>query len=259
MPSSDPSRADDTVRFRVLTPHEPPVEGLSTVTTDLGAFFVIVGRVGRDEALLLLLIRALRQRRSERGLRLRDLAWVLRASEGGVSRWLDRLTHHGLVVYQMEERNGVETLTVEVAVEEAASAWVVRSHELPSHWFVQTLPLLGRTTFSVFLFLLSRDTHEGLARIDDIVTNVRLRGRLHAQWHLKRLHAHALLAPHPSNGSLVVRDPPPPTSSQRLRLRLFALPFLQRARTQIVRLALAVLLLIVLLVLAVHVPHLLLR
>jgi hypothetical protein len=259
MPSSDASRSDDAVRFRVLAPHEPPVEGLSTITTDLGAFFVIVGRVGRDEALLLLLIRALRQRRGERGLRLQDLAWVLRTSEGGVARWLDRLTHHGLLVYQVEEGNGVETLTVEVAAEEAASAWVVRSHELPSHWFVQTLPLLGRTTFSVFLFLLSRDTHEGLARIDDIVTNVQLRGRLHAHWHLRKLHAHALLAPHPSNGSLVVRDPSPPTAAQRLRLRLLALPFLQRARKQLVRLVLAVLVLLALLVLAAHVPHLLFR
>jgi hypothetical protein len=259
MPSSDASRSGDTVRFRVLAPQPPPVEGLSTVTTDLGAFFVIVGRVGRDEALLLLLIRALRQRRTERGLRLQDLAWVLRASEGGVSRWLDRLTHHGLLVYQVEEGSGVETVTVELAPEEGASAWVVRSHELPSHWFVQTLPLLGRATFSVFLFLLSRDTHEGLARIDDIVTNVRLRGRLHAHWHLRRLQAHALLSPHPSNGSLVVRDPSPPTASERLRLRLLALPFLRRARKQIVRLALSVVLLLVLLVLASRVPHLLLR
>jgi hypothetical protein len=258
MPSSDASRSDDSVRFRVLAPHAPPVEGLSTVTTDLGAFFVIVGRVGRDEALLLLLIRALRQRRGERGLRLHDLAWVLRASEGGVSRWLDRLTHHGLIVYQVEEGKA-ETITVEVAADEADSAWVARRHDLPSHWFVQTLPLLGRTTFAVFLFLLSRDTHEGLARIDDIVTNVQLRGRLHAQWHLRRLHAHALLSPHPSDGSLVVRDPSPPSASQRLRLRLLALPFLRQARKQIVRLALAVVLLVLLLVLAAHVPHLLHR
>jgi len=258
MPSSDASRLDDGVRFRVLAPHTPPVEGLSTVATDLGAFFVIVGRVGRDEALLLLLIRALRQRQGERGLRLHDLAWALRASEGGVSRWLDRLTHHGLIVYQ-EEEGKTETVTVEVMAEEAASAWVTRRHDLPSHWFVQTLPLLGRTTFAVFLFLLSRDTHEGLARIDDIVTNVQLRGRLHAQWHLRRLHAYALLSPHPSNGSLLVRDPAPPTAAQRLRLRLLALPFLREARKQIVRLALAVVLLFVLLALTARIPHLFLR
>jgi hypothetical protein len=259
MPSSDASRFDDRVRFRVLAPHAPPVEGLSTVSADLGAFFVIVDRVGRDEALLLLLIRALRQRRGERGLRLHDLAWALRASEGGVSHWLDRLTHHGLIVYQVEEGNNLDTVTVEVMAEEAASAWVTRRHDLPSHWFVQTLPLLGRTTFAVFLFLLSRDTHEGLARIDDIVTSVRLRGRLHAQWHLSRLHAHALLSPHPSDGSLVVRDPSPPTAAQRLRLRLLALPFLRQARKQIVRLALAAVLLLVLLTLAARIPHLFLQ
>lgn len=257
MPSSDVPRSDDPVRFRVLAPQPPPAQGFPMVTTDLGAFFVIVGRVGRDEALLLLLIRALRQRRGERGLRLHDLAWVLRASEGGVYRWLDRLTHHGLVVYQVEEGNTVETVTVEVAAEEAASAWVARSHELPSHWFVQTLPILGRTTFAVFLFLLSRDTHEGLARIDDIVTHVRLRGRFHAEWHLRRLHAHAILAPHPSNGSLVVRDPSPPTAFQRFRLRLLALPFFRHGRRQVVRLVLAVLLLVLLLAIVARVPHLL--
>ena len=259
MPSTEGERPDDTVRFRVLAPHEPPVEGLSMLTADLGAFFVVVGRVGRDEALLLLVIRALRQRRRERGLRLHDLAWTLRASEGGVYRWLDRLTHHGLVVYQVEEGNNVETVTIELTADEAASTWVARSHDLPSHWFVQTLPLLGRTTFTVFLFLLSRDTHEGLARIDDIVTHARLRGRLHAHWHLRRLYAHAILALHPSNGSVVVRDPSPPTAFQRLRLRLLALPFLQPARQQIVWLVLAVLLLIVLLALISHVPHILLR
>jgi len=259
MPSLDPTRFDDAARLRFFAPHQPPPEGLSTVTIDLGAFLVVVGRVGRDEALLLLLIRALRQRGGDRGLRLHDLAWVLRASERGVFSWLDRLTHYGFVVYQVEEGNRVETVTVEVAAEASASPWVARSHELPSHWFVQTLPLLGRTTFAVFLFLLSRDAHEGLARIDDIVRSVRLRGRLHAEWHLRKLHAHALLAPHPSNGSLVVHDPAPPTSTQRLRLRLLALPFLRQAWRQILRLCVGVLLLVALLLLASRAPHLLFR
>ena len=259
MPPHDAPKIDDAARVRVLAPHQPPVEGLSTVTIDLGAFFVVVGRVGRDEALLLLVIRALRQRNGDRGLRLHDLAWVLRASERGVYSWLDRLTHYGLVVYQVDEGNRFETVSVEVAAEESASPWVARSHEMPSHWFVQTLPLLGRTTFAVFLFLLSRDAHEGLARIDDIVRGVRLRGRIHAGWHLRKLHTHAILAPHPSNGSLVVRDPSPPTSMQRFRLRLLALPFLRQARRQIIRLCAGVLVLVALLLLASQAPHLLFR
>jgi hypothetical protein len=132
-------------------------------------------------------------------------------------------------------------------------------HDLPSHWFAQTLPLVGRTTFTVFLFLLSRDSHEGLARIDDIVRNVRLPNGRHAHRHLGRLRAHAILAPHPTNGTLVVTDPPPLTARQRLRLRLLALPFLRAARREIVGLAIATVLLVILLLVAARDPYLFLR
>ncbi len=247
----------ETPRVRILVPHETPAEGIPTISADLAAFFVIVGRVGRDEALLLLVIRALRQRTGERGLRLHDLVWVLRATEGGVYRWLDRLTHHGLVIYD-GGRGDAETLTIEVAAEESRG-WVPRMHDLPSHWFAQTLPLVGRTTFTVFLFLLSRDSHEGLARIDDIVRNVRLPNARHAHRHLGRLRAHAILAPHPTNGTLVVTDPPPLTARQRVRLRLLALPFLVAARREFARLAIAIVLLVILLLVAARDLHLFLR
>jgi len=252
------AHSDHTPRVRILAPHEAPVEGISTISVDLGGFFVIVGRVGRDEALLLLVIRALRHRATDRGLRLHDLAWVLRATEGGVHRWLDHLTHHGLVVYDEKEAGDAETMTIEVAADDVRG-WVPRMHDLPSHWFAQTLPLVGRTTFTVFLFLLSRDAHEGLARIDDIVRHVRLPNARHAHRHLKRLRAHAILAPHPTNGTLTVKDPPPLTMCQRVRLRVLALPFFHSARAEIIRLALGVVLLVLLLLLAARVPHLLYR
>jgi hypothetical protein len=250
--------SDNTTRIRILAPHEASAEGLSTISVDLGGFFVIVGRVGRDEALLLLVIRALRHRASDRGFRLHDLAWVLRETEGGVQRWLDRLTHHGLVVYDEKEAADAETITIEVAAEEVRG-WVPRMHDLPSHWFTQTLPLVGRTTFTVFLFLLSRDAHEGLARIADIVHHVRLPNARHAHRHLNRLRAHAILAPHPTNGTLTVKDPPPLTMRQRVHLRVLALPFFRSARAEIIRLALCVVLLVILLLLGVRAPHLLYR
>jgi hypothetical protein len=223
---------------------------------DLGGFFVIVGRVGRDEALLLLVIRALRNRSADRGLRLHDLTWVLRATKGGVHGWLDRLTHHGLVVYDEQQRGDAETVTIEVAADEVRG-WVPRMHDLPSHWFAQTLPLVGRTTFTVFLFLLSRDAHEGLARIDDIVRHVRLPNARHAYRHLDRLRAHAILVPHPTNGTLTIKDPPPLTRRQRVRLRVLALSFFRKARAEILWLTFGVVLLVLVLLLAARVPHLL--
>ena len=49
---------EDALRF--LIPRSEPAEGVNTVRADLSAFFIVVSRVGRDEALLLLLTKALR-------------------------------------------------------------------------------------------------------------------------------------------------------------------------------------------------------
>src|SRR5688572_8794527 len=92
MPQDDLREPEPRIRF--LAPHAAAPEGLSIIDVDLAAFFVIVAEVGRDEALLLLLIRALRQRSGSFALRVHDLAWMLRASNRHVVRWLDRLTHH---------------------------------------------------------------------------------------------------------------------------------------------------------------------
>jgi hypothetical protein len=249
---------DETPRLQILTPHAAPVEGIPAISTDLAGFFVIVGRVGRDEALLLLVIRALRQRRRDDGLRLHDLAWVLHATRSRIYRSLNRLTEHRLVVYD-DATGDADTLTIEVAADDVRG-WVPRMHDLPTHWFAQTLPLIGPATFTVFLFLLSRDAHEGLARLDDIARHVRLPNTRHAARHLDRLRAHAILAPHPTNGTFVLTDPPPLTGRQRFHLRLLALPFLRAARSTILRLAIvAVLLTLLLLLVAARAPHPFLR
>lgn len=244
MPERDEAHRDPTLR--VLAPHPAPNEGRSIVRADLGAFFVVVREVGRDEALLLLLVRALRQRSGFDALALHDLAWMLRASHGRVLSWFDRLTRHGRVEYVIEERAGTETVFVEM-VRDGADAPFATHHDLPTTWFVQTLPLLGSTTFTVFLFVLSRDAHEGLLRAEDVAQAVRLRHRRHAEQHLDRLKRHGILAVHPETYALTVVDPPPLGIRQRVRLRLLALPYLAGAKRQIVLLLLGIALLLALL------------
>jgi len=104
----------DNTRLRFVTPRPEPAEGVSTVRADLSAFFVIVGRVGRNEALLLLLTKALRQRTGLLALRVNDLAWMLRVSNRHVIHWLDRLVRERLVVYHVEDFWGVDTVIVEI-------------------------------------------------------------------------------------------------------------------------------------------------
>jgi hypothetical protein len=235
-----PDRAlkDDT-RLRFLTPHPPMPEGLSVVPVDLAAFFVLVDRLGRNEALLLLTVKALRQRTGLLALRTNDLAWMLRSTNRRVMRWLDRLVRHRTIVYHVEDLWGVDTVMVEVIVPAFETAPTTagdyhgaKHHELPTHWFVQVLPRVGRTTFVVYLCLLAHETredeHAGF-RLTDIVGRAKLSNSLHARFHLWRLRRHALIAPHPRGRGFVLTDPPPPTGLQRLILRYRALPFLRRA------------------------------
>ena len=250
MPTDD--RAAEP-RLRFLAPHAAAPEGLSVIEVDLAAFFVIVAEVGRDEALLLLLIRALRQRTGSFALRVHDLAWMLRARQRRVTSWLDRLTRDGRVVYQFEELWGVPTVTVEIHPDSAASPYVVHRHTLPTSWFF-TLPLLGRKTFACFLFLLSRESHEGLVRSHDLARAVRLRGPLHASWHLRKLHRHGILV-RPATGGVLLRDPPTLTRLQRFRLRFLAHPTLGRALRHIGVLLLALLIGIGLAILALRVSY----
>lgn len=207
------------------------------VSTDLTAFFVIIERVGRNEALLMLVAKALRQRTGLLALRVNDLAWMMRVSNRRVIRWLDRLVHHRLVVYHIEDFWGVDTVIVEIAgtsVDTTPYERVIRV-DLPTHWFVQVLPLVGRTTFAVYLYLLSREQVGGM-HVDHLVDLLRLRGRFHAHWHLRRLRKRDLLQ-HGPDGASKVADPPPPSRHERLLLRFLALPFLRRRMWHVAMLA----------------------
>ncbi len=224
----------DTTRIRFLVPRAEPPEGLATVTADLTAFFVVVGSVGRDEALLLLLVRALRQRTGLLAFRVNDLAWMLRVTNRQVIRSLDRLVRQRLVVYHVEDFWGVDTVIVEIVGGISAAHSFERTVHaaLPTHWFVQVLPIVGRTTFTVFLYFLWCEPHRPETHVDHLVEMAALRGRLHAAWHLRRLHRHGLLIAG-ANGGFTVRDPDPPTRFQRVQLRFLAVPMLRRSLAQL--------------------------
>lgn len=239
----------DNTRLRFLTPRPEPSEGVSVVHADLSAFFVVVDRVGRNEALLLLLTKALRQRTGLLALRVNDLAWMLRVSNRRVIHWLDRLVRSGHVVYHVEDLWGIDTVLVEIVAGGVEPHHYERTvhQELPTHWFVQVLPLVGRTSFTVYLYLLWCEPHHPETHIDHLVGMVKLAGRWHARWHLRRLRSQSLLQPHPEHHGLVIVDPRPPTRFQRLRLRYLAVPHLRRSLVHIMLLAVAVLLLVALL------------
>lgn len=230
----DHALQDDT-RLRFVTPRPEPPEGVSTVRADLSAFFIVVDRVGRNEALLLLLTKALRQRTGLLALKVNDLAWMLRVSNRSVIRWLDRLVKSGHVVYHVEDLWGIDTVLVEIVAGDVEPHRYDRAvhQELPTHWFVQVLPLVGRTTFTVYLYLLWCEPHRPGTHIDHLRESVKLFGRSHARWHLRKLRRRALLARHPEDGALVVRDPTPPTRSEQLRLRFLAIPHLRRSLVQL--------------------------
>ena len=239
----------DNTRLRFVTPRPEPPEGVSTVRADLSAFFVVVDRVGRNEALLLLLAKALRQRTGLLALRVNDLAWMLRVSNRRVIRWLDRLTRSGHVIYHVEDLWGIDTVLVEIVAGTSHGYERTVQQDLPTHWFVQVLPLVGRTTFTVYLYLLWCEPHRTDSHVDHLVGMVKLRGRAHARWHLRKLERRALLARHPEHGGLVVSDPAPPSRFERLLLRYLAIPFLRRALVHLAVLATAILVLVLFLAL----------
>jgi hypothetical protein len=241
----------DNTRIRFVTPRPEPPEGISVVRADLSAFFVVVDRVGRDEALLLLLTKALRQRTGLLALRVNDLAWILRVSNRRVIRWLDRLVKSGHVVYHVEDLWGIDTVLVEIVAGGVASHHYERTvhQELPTHWFVQVLPLVGRTTFAVYLYLLWCEPHRPNTHLTHLAETVKLLGGLHARWHLRKLRRRSLLTRHAEHGGLVVVDPRPPSRFERLLLRYLAIPFLRRSLVHLAVLAAWVVALLILLLL----------
>jgi hypothetical protein len=212
------------------------------VPADLSAFFIVVGRVGRDEGAPAPAHEGTSAAHGLLALRVNDLAWMLRVSNRRVIHWLDRLIRERLVVYHVEDFWGVDTVIVEIvggAVSPSAFERTIHS-DLPTHWFVQVLPIIGRTTFTVFLYFLWCEPQRSDTHIDQVVEMAALRGRTHARFHLRRLHAHGLLVPNGSGG-FVVRDPEPPTRLQRLQLRFLAIPSLRRSLVHLAILSLVLL------------------
>lgn len=237
-PRPDHALQDDT-RLRFVTPRPEPPEGVSTVRADLSSFFVVVDRVGRDEALLLLLMKALRQRTGLLAFRVNDLAWMLRVSNRRVIGWLDRLVNAGHVVYHVEDLWGIDTVLVEIVAADTAPRTYERTvqQELPTHWFMQVLPLIGRTTFTVYLYLLWCEPQRAETHVDHLAEMVKLRGCFHARYHLRKLERRSLFMRHPEHGGIVVGDPLPPTRAERLQLRFLAIPYLRRSLVHLAVLA----------------------
>lgn len=212
----------DRTLLRVLQQRGTPPDGVTTVQADLAAFVDSIAEVGRDPALLLLTIRALRQR-SGVALRLDDLVWVIGARKRRIRAWLDRLAAEGKLVYDVTD--GV----IEIELPEPPPpTWtdvqpphIPLRFELPTHWFIHVLPRLGRATFITYLYLLRRDglTAPATMELASLARDTRLRTTLHARWHLWRLRRHGLVALDRTSETLVVMDPPPLTPNARRWLR----------------------------------------
>lgn len=211
----------DSVSIRILRAHGTPPDGMTVLRVDLAECFRMVARVGRDAALLLFTIRALRQRGG--GIRMHDLTWIMGASPRRIRVWLDRLVAAGSLVY--DATNG----TVDVELPEPATpTWtdiqppgIPLRYELPTHWFIHVLPRLGRATFVTYLYLLRRDGMSAPATLE-IASLAREAGfgtSLRARWHLRRLRRYGLIRPDAVTESLLVVDPPPLTPAARRWLR----------------------------------------
>lgn len=212
----------DSVSIRILRARGTPPDGMMTLRVDLAEFFRMITRVGRDGALLLLTIRALRQR-SGGGIRMHDLVWTMGASPRRIRAWLDRLVATESLVY--DATNG----TVDVELPEPSTPiWseihpplIPLRYELPTHWFIHVLPRLGRGTFVAYLYLLRRDGMSAPATLEiaPLAREARFGTSLHARWHLRRLRCNGLIRFDPATESLLVVDPPPLTPTARRWLR----------------------------------------
>jgi hypothetical protein len=237
-----PLREETDLIFR--HPRAEPPEGLVVVRLDLAAFFDLAERIGQDEALVLLVIKALRTRYGPFRLRMYDLAWRMRTGNRRVNHWLDRLARHGLIVYTIQDLFEKDTVEVEIVGAPTGTLFQHHAlHVLPTHWVEHALPLLGRRSFLVLLFLVSAEDRAAF-HMDHLVRAVGLRGRWHATWHLRRLRRHGVLQQGRDGGGLIVTDPPQPSRLQQLRLRFLRQPYLRSAFLQIAALALLLALLL---------------
>lgn len=212
----------DRIAVRILQQRGTPPDGVTAVHVDLAAFVRDIAKVGRDPALLLLTIRALRQRSGSR-IRLADLAWILRARPARICTWLDRLAATGRLVY--DRTNG----SIEIELPEASPPTWTDIHppdfpfrfELPTHWFVHVLPRIGRTAFIAYLDLLRRDGRSAPATLtaSSLARAMQLRTILQARWLLWRLRRQGLVRLDAAHEALVIVDPAPLSPSARRALR----------------------------------------
>jgi hypothetical protein len=222
-----------TDRVQLVHPVREPSLGLSLLGIDLGAFFLVVRDIGADPAMVLLTSRALALRRGG-AVTFRDLGWVLGMRRGGVLRALRRLSDAGAIVWHEEAGRGVVAVELvgelpgERPIFGPDDAPPFTTHALPTHWFVQALPLLGRRAFLAYLYLRSRERRDGLTPpilVSAVVRSCRLRWVWQARLILWQLRRRALIAP--IGGSrFAVLDPRPPSRAERRLLRLFELGLL---------------------------------
>jgi len=212
----------DRESVRILQQRGTPPDGVTMLRTDLGAFIEDIAYVGREPALLLLTIRALRQRSGGRVF-MDDLVWILGASRRRIRGWLEQLSTAGMLVF--DATNG--TLDVELP-ETAPPAWTdvhppglsIR-HDLPTHWFIHVLPRIGRSAFAAYLYLLHRDGTSAPATLEmaALARELRFRTSVSARWRLRQLRRARLIARDAAHAALIVTDPPPLTASERRVLR----------------------------------------
>jgi len=222
-----------TDRIHVVHPVSEPPLGLSVLGVDLGAFFLAVREIGPDAALVLLTARALALR-NRTASSFRSLGWILGMSPAKVLRSLRRLSDAGAIVWHDEADRGV--LAVEVASELPGDRPLFgpddvppfSTHALPTHWFVQALPLVGRRAFLAYLYLRSRERRDGLTHpllLAALVRACRLRWNWQGRLLLARLRRRGLVSP--IGGSrFAVFDPRPPSGRERRYLRLLELGLL---------------------------------
>jgi hypothetical protein len=221
-PDHQPMPRPERISLRILQKRGMPTDGVTTLAADLGAVFRSLDVVGSDAALLLLTMRALRQRSGGR-MALRDLEWIMQASRATVGTWLDRLGANGLLVY--DRTNGTidvefpESAALSPSTEAAAPFLPIR-HELPTHWFIHVLPRIGRRAFLVYLYLLTCDGRSAPSTVEIwvLARETALPSVLHARWSLWRLTRAGLIRR--EGRGMVVHDPPPLTPSERRWLRL---------------------------------------
>lgn len=235
---------DDLLHLRFLTPAPEPPDGQSAITVDLSGFALLAGRVGRDAALLYLLLRAVRVRGVRGTAALHSLGWPLRARDGDVRTWLDRLARADLLVYSIETSDvlGVEFLP-QAPLRAPEQVWppsVARTHVLPTIWFVQALPLLGRDAFALYLALLGHEPVRSRAtdvRLAVVAQSIGITKAWQQRRAVRRLVRAGVLTLDGMRGT--VREPTAPTPQQRRLLRFLAVPFLPAALRELAALAVA--------------------